>query len=96
MKQSPEGLVCFFTIKNPSFPDYISNKCAIFLAKSDMNACFCFCFCFQVTTESGVMCCDIHQKYPYLMVIGKVPISININTNKSIIFTLNNMSIQRI
>lgn len=24
MKQSPEGLVCFFTIKNPSYPDYIS------------------------------------------------------------------------
>lgn len=46
MKQSPEGLVCFFTIKNPSFPDYI------------------------ITTESGVICCDIHQKYPYLMVIG--------------------------
>lgn len=26
MKQLPEGLVCFFTIKNPSFPDYISKK----------------------------------------------------------------------
>lgn len=24
----------------------------------------------KVTTESGVMCCDIHQKYPYLLVIG--------------------------
>lgn len=23
-----------------------------------------------VTTESGVMCCDIHPKYPYLLVIG--------------------------
>lgn len=94
MKQSPEGLVCFFTIKNPSYPDYISKKCAIFSAKSDMNDCFCFCF--QVTTESGVMCCDIHQKYPYLMVIGKVSILININANTNFIFTLNNMSIERI
>ena len=21
-------------------------------------------------TESGVMCCDIHKKYPYLIVVG--------------------------
>ncbi|XP_031620811.1 dynein intermediate chain 2, ciliary [Contarinia nasturtii] len=46
MKQLPEGLVCLFTIKNPSYPEYI------------------------ITTESGVMCCDIHQKFPYLLVIG--------------------------
>lgn len=26
MKQLPEGLVCFFTIKNPSYPDYISKN----------------------------------------------------------------------
>lgn len=26
MKQSAEGYVCLFTIKNPSFPDYRSNS----------------------------------------------------------------------
>nr|CAD7404017.1 unnamed protein product [Timema cristinae] len=47
MKQHPEGAVCLFTLKNPSFPEYIC------------------------TTDSGVVCVDIHPKYPYLMVIGK-------------------------
>ncbi|XP_055921105.1 dynein intermediate chain 2, ciliary isoform X2 [Eupeodes corollae] len=46
MKQPEEGAICLFTIKNPSFPDYI------------------------IMTESGVMCCDIHPKYPFLVVIG--------------------------
>nr|CAD7439327.1 unnamed protein product [Timema bartmani] len=45
--QHPEGAVCLFTLKNPSFPEYIC------------------------TTDSGVVCVDIHPKYPYLMVIGK-------------------------
>lgn len=26
MKQTAEGYVCLFTIKNPSFPDYKSNE----------------------------------------------------------------------
>ncbi|XP_067632457.1 dynein intermediate chain 2, ciliary isoform X2 [Eurosta solidaginis] len=46
MKQSNEGAICFFTVKNPSFPDYI------------------------ISTESGVMCCDIHPSYPFLVAIG--------------------------
>lgn len=46
MKPVPGGAICFFTIKNPSFPDYIC------------------------MTESGVMCVDIHTKYPYMVVIG--------------------------
>ncbi|XP_055698577.1 dynein intermediate chain 2, ciliary isoform X1 [Phlebotomus papatasi] len=46
VKQSAEGSVCLFTMKNPSFPDY------------------------RIWTESGVMCCDIHVKYPYLLAIG--------------------------
>ncbi|XP_055838399.1 dynein intermediate chain 2, ciliary [Episyrphus balteatus] len=46
MKQPAEGAICLFTIKNPSFPDYI------------------------IMTESGVMCCDIHPKYPFLVAIG--------------------------
>lgn len=31
---------------------------------------FTICFAVAVNTESGVMCCDIHQKYPFLLVIG--------------------------
>lgn len=34
MKQLPEGLVCFFTIKNPSYPDYISKYKYSLLFKS--------------------------------------------------------------
>uniref|UniRef100_W8AIE2 Dynein intermediate chain 2, ciliary n=2 Tax=Ceratitis capitata TaxID=7213 RepID=W8AIE2_CERCA len=46
MKQPNEGAICFFTVKNPSYPDYI------------------------ISTESGVMCCDIHPTYPFLVAIG--------------------------
>ncbi|XP_060526762.1 dynein intermediate chain 2, ciliary isoform X2 [Cylas formicarius] len=46
MKPSTEGAVCIFTLKNPSYPDYIC------------------------MTKSGVMCVDIHPKYPYMVVIG--------------------------
>ncbi|XP_075168505.1 dynein intermediate chain 2, ciliary [Haematobia irritans] len=46
MKQPSEGSVCLFTVKNPSYPDYI------------------------IMTESGVMCCDIHPKYPFLVAVG--------------------------
>ncbi|XP_053964921.1 dynein intermediate chain 2, ciliary [Anastrepha ludens] len=46
MKQPNEGAICFFTVKNPSYPDYI------------------------ISTESGVMCCDIHPVYPFLVAIG--------------------------
>ncbi|XP_058976572.1 dynein intermediate chain 2, ciliary-like isoform X2 [Musca domestica] len=46
MKQPSEGSICLFTVKNPSYPDYI------------------------IMTESGVMCCDIHPKYPFLVAIG--------------------------
>lgn len=28
--------------------------------------------CFAVATESGVMCCDVHPKYPFLLVIGTI------------------------
>ncbi|KDR09636.1 Dynein intermediate chain 2, ciliary, partial [Zootermopsis nevadensis] len=47
MKPQPEGAVCLFTLKNPSFPDYIC------------------------TTETGVMCVDIHPVHPYLVCTGK-------------------------
>ncbi|EDW79816.1 uncharacterized protein Dwil_GK17990 [Drosophila willistoni] len=46
MKQTNEGYLCLFTVKNPSFPDYI------------------------IQTDCGVMCCDIHPTYPFLVVIG--------------------------
>ncbi|XP_055383476.1 dynein intermediate chain 2, ciliary [Condylostylus longicornis] len=46
LKQNPEGALCLFTIKNPSYPDYI------------------------IMCESGVMSCDIHPTYPFLVVIG--------------------------
>ncbi|XP_013111502.2 dynein intermediate chain 2, ciliary [Stomoxys calcitrans] len=46
MKQPSEGSICLFTVKNPSYPDFI------------------------IMTESGVMCCDIHPKYPFLVAIG--------------------------
>ncbi|CAH1718635.1 unnamed protein product [Chironomus riparius] len=26
---------------------------------------------YRITTESGAMCCDIHKKYPYLIVVGQ-------------------------
>ncbi|CRK96455.1 CLUMA_CG009995, isoform A [Clunio marinus] len=26
---------------------------------------------YRITTESGAMCCDVHKKYPYLIVIGQ-------------------------
>ncbi|KAH8280411.1 hypothetical protein KR018_006582 [Drosophila ironensis] len=47
MKQMNEGYLCLFTVKNPSFPDYI------------------------IQVDSGVMCCDIHPTYPFLVVIGQ-------------------------
>ncbi|XP_037941712.1 dynein intermediate chain 2, ciliary [Teleopsis dalmanni] len=46
MKQPNEGALCLFTVKNPSYPDYI------------------------IMTEGGVMCCDIHPQYPFLLVVG--------------------------
>lgn len=46
MKPIDEGAVCLFTLKNPSFPDYIC------------------------ITDSAVMCCDTHPKYPYMVVVG--------------------------
>ncbi|XP_004444527.1 dynein intermediate chain 2, ciliary [Drosophila pseudoobscura] len=46
MKQTNEGYLCLFTVKNPSFPDYI------------------------IQTDCGIMCCDIHPTYPFLVVIG--------------------------
>ncbi|XP_030376775.1 dynein intermediate chain 1, axonemal [Scaptodrosophila lebanonensis] len=46
MKQANEGYLCLFTVKNPSFPDYI------------------------IQTDCGVMCCDIHPNYPFLVVVG--------------------------
>jgi dynein intermediate chain 1 len=47
MKPQLEGGMCLFTLKNPSFPDYVC------------------------TTETGVMCVDIHSIHPYLVCIGK-------------------------
>lgn len=32
LKQSPEGAVCLFTVKNPSYPDYIS-QCLFFISQ---------------------------------------------------------------
>lgn len=46
LKQPNEGYLCLFTVKNPSFPDYI------------------------IQTDCGVMCCDIHPSYPFLVVLG--------------------------
>ncbi|XP_064543240.1 dynein intermediate chain 2, ciliary [Drosophila montana] len=46
LKQPNEGYLCLFTVKNPSYPDYI------------------------IQTDCGVMCCDIHPHYPFLVVIG--------------------------
>lgn len=46
MKPIKEGLICAFTIKNASYPDYIC------------------------TTASSAMCCDIHPKFPYMVVVG--------------------------
>ncbi|XP_037895321.1 dynein intermediate chain 1, axonemal [Glossina fuscipes] len=46
LKQPNEGSLCLFTIKNPSYPDYI------------------------IMTPCGVMSCDIHPKYPYLVAVG--------------------------
>lgn len=45
MKQS-KGMICFYTLKNPSYPEYI------------------------FSTESGVMCVDIHPEHPYLISAG--------------------------
>ncbi|XP_030375419.1 dynein intermediate chain 2, ciliary-like [Scaptodrosophila lebanonensis] len=45
-KQLDEGYLCLFTVKNPSFPDYI------------------------IQTDCGVMCCDIHPHFPFLVVVG--------------------------
>ncbi|KAJ6643291.1 Dynein intermediate chain 2, ciliary [Pseudolycoriella hygida] len=41
---------------------------------------------YRITTESGVMCCDIHPKYPYLLVIGMYDGNVavyNLQTNPS-------------
>lgn len=38
LKQLAEGLVCFFTIKNPSFPDYISKCGFVILASSFLSS----------------------------------------------------------
>ncbi|XP_030555011.1 dynein intermediate chain 2, ciliary [Drosophila novamexicana] len=46
LKQPNEGYLCLFTVKNPSYPDYI------------------------IQTDCGVMCCDIHPHYPFLVVVG--------------------------
>lgn len=76
LKQSPEGSVCLFTIKNPSFPDYISIFSFKKIREIFSNISFNFLsFNNLVMTESGVICCDIHQKYPYLLVIGKLQYS---------------------
>uniref|UniRef100_A0A8C8S6H7 Dynein axonemal intermediate chain 1 n=1 Tax=Pelusios castaneus TaxID=367368 RepID=A0A8C8S6H7_9SAUR len=45
MKQS-RGMLLLYTMKNPSFPEYI------------------------FSTESGIMCLDIHNDHPYLVVVG--------------------------
>ena len=45
LKQTP-GLICCFTIKNPTWPEY------------------------TFTTESGVMCIDIHPNAPALIAVG--------------------------
>ncbi|XP_033609005.1 dynein intermediate chain 2, ciliary isoform X4 [Cryptotermes secundus] len=47
MKPQPEGAMCLFTLKNPSFPEYVCS------------------------TETGVMCVDIHPTHPALVCIGK-------------------------
>ncbi|XP_049964524.1 dynein intermediate chain 2, ciliary [Schistocerca serialis cubense] len=46
MKPQPEGAVCLFTLKNPSFPEYVC------------------------TTDTGVVCVDIHPKFACLIVVG--------------------------
>ncbi|XP_062476353.1 dynein axonemal intermediate chain 1 isoform X5 [Pezoporus occidentalis] len=45
MKQS-QGMLLLYTMKNPSFPEYI------------------------FSSESGIMCLDFHNDYPYLMAVG--------------------------
>ncbi|NXX92416.1 DNAI1 protein, partial [Centropus bengalensis] len=45
MKQG-QGRLLLFTLKNPSFPEYVFNS------------------------ESGIMCLDFHNDYPYLMAVG--------------------------
>uniref|UniRef100_K7FUX3 Dynein axonemal intermediate chain 1 n=1 Tax=Pelodiscus sinensis TaxID=13735 RepID=K7FUX3_PELSI len=45
MKQS-RGMLLLYTLKNPSFPEYISSS------------------------ESGIMCLDIHNDHPYLLAVG--------------------------
>ncbi|NXK77926.1 DNAI1 protein, partial [Amazona guildingii] len=45
MKQS-QGMLLLYTLKNPSFPEYI------------------------FSSESGVMCLDFHNDYPYLIAVG--------------------------
>ncbi|KAH1168540.1 hypothetical protein KIL84_013130 [Mauremys mutica] len=45
MKQS-RGMLLLYTMKNPSFPEYI------------------------FSSESGIMCLDIHNDHPYLLVVG--------------------------
>ncbi|XP_030367205.1 dynein intermediate chain 1, axonemal isoform X2 [Strigops habroptila] len=45
MKQR-QGMLLLYTMKNPSFPEYI------------------------FSSESGVMCLDFHNDYPYLMAVG--------------------------
>lgn len=65
VKQANEGYVCLFTIKNPSFPDYKSELDSIGFYYQE-----CHAILVAVVTESGVMCCDIHPKYMYLICIG--------------------------
>ncbi|KAM8985382.1 dynein axonemal intermediate chain 1 [Ara ararauna] len=45
LKQS-QGMLLLYTMKNPSFPEYI------------------------FSSESGIMCLDFHNDYPYLMAVG--------------------------
>lgn len=76
LKQPPEGYVCLFTIKNPSYPEYISmppNRRFYLDLLAQQSPLLNHASPFSlpiVTTESGVMCCDVHPKYPFLLVIG--------------------------
>ena len=45
-QKSEESFLCFYSLKNPSYPEYICR------------------------THCGVMCLDIHQKYPQMVVAG--------------------------
>ncbi|EDV26891.1 uncharacterized protein TRIADDRAFT_22484, partial [Trichoplax adhaerens] len=45
LKQS-RGMICFYSMKNPSYPEYI------------------------YSTESGVMCLDIHPEHQFLVAVG--------------------------